>query len=259
MGILQSHIGRSLAVLTKPAVVRQTLICFPYAGGGASVFRGWRPFMENEAAMLVAVQYPGREVRFNEPLTDCYQAIAREIAGEITEQGYDHGRLVLFGHSFGAAIAFEVVRELERLSQPPALLVVSGRPAPNVRSQRPAVAGLTDEQFLERIIEYKGFPAELLENTEFMEIVLPILRADFQVSERFDSERRDLIEPISVPLLALGAHNDPWLNQTNIGAWRDYTSGTFSTQWFEGGHFYINDDVAPIIERILHHDVTPKI
>ncbi len=252
MGISQSQTGRSLVVLTQPTIVQKTLICFPYAGGGASVFRGWRPFMESEAAMLVAVQYPGREVRFNEPLADCYQAMAREIAGEITDQGYDHGRLVLFGHSFGAAIAFEVVRELERLRQPPALLVVSGRPAPNVRSPRPPVAGLTDEQFLERIIEYKGFPAELLENSEFMEIVLPILRADFQVSERFDRERRDLITPISVPLLALGARNDPWLNQTTLGAWQDYTAGTFATHWFEGGHFYINDDMASIIERILN-------
>lgn len=82
--------------------------------------------------------------------------------------------------------------------------MVSGRPAPNVRSQRPAVADLTDEQFLERIIEYKGFPDELLENAEFMEIVLPTLRVDFQVSERFDRDNRDMIEPISVPLLAFG-------------------------------------------------------
>lgn len=251
MGILQSQTGRYLTVLAQPVAAQQTLICFPYAGGGASVFRGWRPLIENETATLMAVQYPGREVRFNEPLADCHRTLAGEIAREVAQQGCDHGRLVLFGHSFGAAIAFEVVRELERLRLPPSLLVVSGRPAPHVRSQRPSVVDLTDEQFLERIIEYKGFPAELLENAEFMAIVLPILRADFQISERFDCENRDSFEAISVPILALGARSDPWLNQTTLGGWRDYTSGTFSMQWFEGGHFYINDNVSPILELIL--------
>lgn len=69
----------------------------------------------------MAVQYPGREVRFNEPFADCHRALACDIAGLIVEQRYDHSRLVLFGHSFGAAIAFEVVRELERLRLPPRL------------------------------------------------------------------------------------------------------------------------------------------
>ena len=251
MGILQSQTGRSLTVLAQPVATQQTLICFPYAGGGASVFRGWRSLAENQAATLMAVQYPGREVRFNEPLADCHRTLAVDIAREITQQECDLGRLVLFGHSFGAAIAFEVVRELERLRLPPSLLVVSGRPAPHVRSQRPPVVDLTDEQFLERIIEYKGFPDELLENAEFMAIVLPILRADFQVSEQFDRDNRDSFEPISVPILALGARNDPWLSQSTLEGWRDYTSGSFSMQWFEGGHFYINDNVAPILERIL--------
>lgn len=251
MELSNNSTGRFLLGLTQPVVTQQTLICFPYAGGGASVFRGWRQLAENKSTLLFGVQYAGRESRFNEPLANCHFAMACDIAGEIIKHVGNHGRLVLFGHSFGAAIAFEVVRELERLLLPPSLLVVSGRPAPCVSIQRQPVVDLPDEQFLQRIIEYKGFPDELLENSEFMEIVLPILRSDFEISERFDHVNRGVFEPISVPLLALGATNDPWLSQTALGGWKDYTTGTFSTQWFEGGHFFINDDVAPIIERIL--------
>lgn len=238
-------------VLSRPAVEGKTLICFPFAGGGASAFRSWSPFVEARGTSLISVQYPGRERRFNEPLADCPHTLADAITDDIVGYGCDHHKMVLFGHSFGAAISFEVARRLECIQKPPALLVVSGRPAPNALNQRPSVANLTDEQFLKCIIEYKGFPSELLENSEFMGIVLPILRADFQVSECFDRENRDLIAPISGPLLALGARSDPWLNKNTLEGWRDYTAGTFSSHWFEGGHFYINDHIHAIVERVL--------
>lgn len=238
-------------VLSKPAVEGKTLICFPFAGGGASAFREWSSFVEASGTTLISVQYPGRERRFNETLANCQQTLADAIVHDIVGYGCDHQKMVLFGHSFGAAISFEVARRLERMQKPPALVVVSGRPAPNASGQRPSVAKLTDEQFLKRIVEFKGFPPELLENPEFMEIVLPILRADFQVSERFDRDNRDLILPIIGPLMALGARCDPWLNQNSLEGWRDYTSGTFASHWFDGGHFYINDQIASIVERIL--------
>lgn len=239
-------------VLSKPEVEVKTLICFPFAGGGASAFRGWSSLVKASGTTLISVQYPGRERRFNEPFADSQHTLADAIANDIVGYGCDHHKMILFGHSFGAAISFEVARRLEKMQKPPALLVVSGRPAPNALSQRPSVAKLTDEQFLKRIIEFKGFPPELLENSEFMGIVLPILRADFLVSEQFDRDNRDLISPITGPLMALGARSDPWLSQNSLEGWRDYTTGTFSSHWFDdGGHFYINDQIASIVELIL--------
>ena len=38
------------------------LICFPYAGGGPSLFRGW-PLELSQQVEVCAVQLPGREAR----------------------------------------------------------------------------------------------------------------------------------------------------------------------------------------------------
>jgi len=46
---------------------RLRLFCFPYAGGGASIFRQWQENMP-EGIEVCAVQLPGRENRIAEPL-----------------------------------------------------------------------------------------------------------------------------------------------------------------------------------------------
>ena len=44
---------------------RLRLFCFPYAGGGASVFRNWLPYAAGEVE-ICPVQLPGREERLVE-------------------------------------------------------------------------------------------------------------------------------------------------------------------------------------------------
>ena len=62
----------------RPAA-RLRLICFPYAGGGASTFSLWPRALPSHVE-LCAVQLPGREERLSEtPLTDCLDA-AEQLA-----------------------------------------------------------------------------------------------------------------------------------------------------------------------------------
>src|SRR5262245_41626934 len=109
---------------------RLRLYCFPFAGGGASIFRLW-PDALPASVEVCSVQPPGRETRFREApfarMAPLVAVLADVLLPEL-ERPY-----ALFGHSMGALIAFELAREQRRRrARPPEQLIVSGRGAPHL-------------------------------------------------------------------------------------------------------------------------------
>ena len=93
------------------------LFCFHYAGSGGSVFRPWTKRFSDQVE-LVAVQLPGRENRFDEPLLESMELVTTHLADALPpllDKPY-----AFFGHSTGALISFELARVLRRcgLRQP---------------------------------------------------------------------------------------------------------------------------------------------
>jgi pyochelin biosynthesis protein PchC len=90
---------------------RCRLVCLPHAGGSAGFFSGWQALLPADIE-LVSVQYPGREER----LSETWPGSLEWMAGTITRALWDLSDrpLVLFGHSMGAALAYEVTRRLNR-------------------------------------------------------------------------------------------------------------------------------------------------
>src|SRR5688572_31776322 len=115
-----------------PAIgrARVRMVCFAYAGGGASAFRRWAALMP-DGVEVVAAQPPGREARFVEtPL----RALAPMVGGlrDAIAPLLDRP-LVFFGHSLGALVAFELTRALREAGlRQPAHLFVSVRRAPGI-------------------------------------------------------------------------------------------------------------------------------
>ena len=96
-------------------------------------------------------------------------------------------RLVLFGHSMGGKIAYEVAKKLEDEGCGAELLIVSGSRVPNVPEPNP-VYQLSDEAFLDAIKRFNGMPKEITENRDIMNFFLPMLRADFELDEKYCDE-----------------------------------------------------------------------
>jgi medium-chain acyl-[acyl-carrier-protein] hydrolase len=210
-----------------------SLFCFPFAGGGAAVFRGWADHLGDGMALL-AVLPPGRETRFAEPpLTDFPLLVQRAAAAllPLADRSF-----ALFGHSLGAVVAYEVARVLERHGAVPAMLFVSGRQAPHLPSRRAPIAHLPDAAFVRGMAELNGTPAEVLASPELIALLLPMLRADFALAEEY----RPLPGPrLACAVTALGSHDDRWIDRPGLEAWRDVTEGPFATQVFPGDHFYL--------------------
>ena len=230
---------RRILRFPAPAPRRLRLFCFPYAGGGAGVFRPWTAYLP-PSTEICAIQPPGREGDFgSEPA-----ASMRDLVDGIVSamRPLLDGPFAFFGHSLGAIVAYETALAIAREGIEPMLLFASGHRAPHLPSPRPAIAHLPDDRFVHEVAQLGGMPAEVLENQEFLELVMPTLRADFRIAECYHP-------PMSValrcPVIALGSVAD-YVSEEAIAAWRETTSGPFDWKMFPGDHFYINTERAAL-------------
>jgi len=214
---------------------RLRLFCFPYAGGGGSIFRGWQDHL-GAAVQVCPVQLPGRERRIAEKaFTDAnllVSAAARAL------RPYLDLPFALFGHSMGALICFELARYLRKEQNiQPACLFVSSRRAPQLPSRRPPIYALPDTELIEELRHLNGTPAEVLEHQELLELMLPILRADFKVVETYHYEDQP---KLNCPIIAFGGLEDEDSSRAELEAWREQTASRFSLHMIPGDHFFIH-------------------
>ncbi len=223
---------------------RVRLVCLPYAGGGANIYRPWRASLPPTVELCLA-QLPGREVRFKEPALTQVAPIVDAVTEAL--RALAPLPLVIFGHSMGALLAFELTRRLERDGGfELAHLCVSGRAAPHVRDREPMHA-LPEAEFLSAVRRLNGTPEEVFASAELMKLVTPILRSDFAVDETHH------VEPgaeVRCPLLAIGGTRDGLVPAGGLEAWQQYTRGAFQAAWCEGDHFFLNHNRAALLAHL---------
>lgn len=226
---------------------RVRLYCFPYAGGAASVYRTWIDDLPEEIEVC-PVQPPGREGRIREaPITSMDALVAAMDDGLRDE--LDRGPHAFFGHSLGAVAAYELARRRRDAGrEEPVHLFASGHNAPGVPHEDEPIYGLPGPQFRERLRDLEGTPAEVLDHPELMELVEPLLRADFEVNETY---RHRPGEPLSCPLTALGGSDDPEVPKRNLEPWERVTSGPFELVILPGNHFFIDGPARGDVLRIV--------
>lgn len=223
------------------------MFCLPYAGAGASIFRAW-PDALRDVAEVWPVHLPGRERRLSDPLGPSVQALATRTAKGIAE--HLDRPFVVFGHSMGALVGFEVTRALRRLGLPmPAALIVSGYGGPQLPDARPPIHALPDADFKDALGALDGTPADVFANVELMALLLPLLRADFKLVEtyRFQPE-----PPLDIPICVYAGQHDQDTPPEALDGWKDCTNGPISFTMFDGGHFYLRDNTAPLSDQVCH-------
>ena len=179
------------------------LIMFPYAGGGASVFRKWGKLFSN--IRLYAVQYPGRENRMSEEPIKDFDILINEVFKNLIKIIDDDRPYYLFGHSLGTKLVYELtLRIMNDSMKKPSGIIVSGGKAPCFKEENP-IYHLDDIDFIKGINRYSGTPEEIIQNIEIMKIFLPMLRADFMIDETY---QRKEIEKIDIPILGLMGTDD---------------------------------------------------
>jgi medium-chain acyl-[acyl-carrier-protein] hydrolase len=228
------------------------LICFPYAGGSAPMYRNWQgglPELE-----VTAIQYPGRGTRMFDPA----MTSVTELVDGITEALLPlmDRPLALFGYSLGSLLAFEVARNLRRKhGLAPVHLFVAARKAPQMPLGSRIIHKFSREEFIEELRRMGGTPKEILNNAEMMELVLPTLRADFQVNETYEYRAE---APFDIPMTAFGGTRDPRASEEELAAWGEHTAADFEMHLYEGEHFFINQLEKELMQAVAK-DLRPHL
>jgi medium-chain acyl-[acyl-carrier-protein] hydrolase len=221
------------------------MFCFPYAGGGASVYRGWGGLLPGDVEVC-PVQLPGRESRLRDEPFDRPEPLIQAIADVL--QPHLALPFIFFGHSMGAMISFELSRELRRRGQTlPLHIFVSGRRAPQSPPREEPIHQLPDEEFYDKLRELNGTPEEVLQHAELMRLLTPILRADFAVNETYVYQPE---EPFDFGISSFGGLADEEVLRDDVAAWREQTRGRFRMRMLPGDHFFINSNRDLILEAV---------
>jgi medium-chain acyl-[acyl-carrier-protein] hydrolase len=96
---------------------------------------------------------------------------------------------------------------------------------------------------------YDAVPDAVLADADMMQLLLPGLRADFAMLEGY---RYEAAAPLACPIVALGGAADPHATLPELDAWRRETTGRFSVQMFEGGHFYVQQEREAVTALIAN-------
>jgi medium-chain acyl-[acyl-carrier-protein] hydrolase len=210
------------------------LFWFPHAGGGASLL---------SLADVVPVRLPGRESRLAETPFERMWPLIEALAGAI--DGYLDRPFGFFGHSMGAAVAFELARELRRRGKPlPRVLIASAARAPQFRRGHVPPPPPSREAFLEELRRLGGLPTE---DRDVLHAILPSMEADATLYRNYVYAEG---EPFAFPIRAYGGACDPNIRAEHLEGWREQTTGDFAVRVFPGGHFYLNESRAEFLEAL---------
>lgn len=224
------------------------LICLPFAGAGPSVFNTWRPLLQGSVQMLQP-SLAGKEKRFAEsPLRDT-NAQVRDIAGQLQQQLDQHPATpaIVFGHSLGAILAYELARLLEQRSATRIVhLVVSGSASPLLK-RRGKATGLSDDEFVREVESLAGYTHPALADRDMRGLLLPALRADVEMHESY---RHAWEAPSAINITCLHGKQDEVVHADEAMQWREVTLGRVDILDVDGGHMFWVDDAALVVNTI---------
>ena len=175
------------------------LLCFPYAGSGIPVYVPWKNKLPDNVELNI-IQLPGRGTHFSQSPIDNMNALIESLLpalSDLLEQNY-----VIYGHSLGSRIGFELVRQAMIKGFPaPRHFFASGSASPDTKFVDNKMYELADDAFIQMLKDINGTPREILDNRQFIGLLLPAIRADFKLSENYVCHNKFTI-PTDVTILS---------------------------------------------------------
>ena len=218
------------------------LFCIPYSGGSADGYYQWKKLI-NPAIEICPIELAGHGRRIREPFFDTVDQAAADLARQIQEKAQPGETYALLGHSMGALLAFETYYHLAPEYRP-AHIFFCGRKAPQDMDEPTEYYKLPEEEFLEVVYRYGGTTKEVLKNTALRSIFLPILRADFKLSELYIWNPK--AEKITCPFTVVNGRQDYSAMIADMTRWQEHGQGRILT--VEGSHFFLFEQP----EALLH-------
>lgn len=228
----------------RPADGATTLVCLHHAGGNASGFRDW-PRLLPPWIDPIAVQLPGRADRSDEQPFHAMDELVDSLV-EVVVPLLDRP-VVLFGASMGARVGWSLAHALRERSLPmPRGLYVSASVAPSLDRQIRGWDG-PDEGLVNYMRELGGTPSQLLDDPELSGAMVATLRADLTV---LSTHTYQPSVPLDIPITAFAGVGDEESPPRRMEPWRVETTGPFTMNTLDCGHFFDSHAVQQVTETI---------
>lgn len=224
----------------QPAV---RLFCLPYAGGSARIFTEWAARLPGWID-VAPLELPGRGFRFDEPVLDDLDELVEDL--HATVKARLDRPFAVFGHSLGAMLGFELIRRLERDAGRAIHFYPSGAGAPCLPTRNPAPQ-FSAGAMRAHLAGLGGTPRELVDNDELMELMMPVLKADFSIA---DTYRCSTEHKLRCPTTAFCGVDDNEAPSSDVLAWRRHVSAPFAVRFLPGGHFFVNSARAELLAQL---------
>lgn len=224
------------------------LFCIPYAGGSASIYSQWSSKLSG-ISEIIPVELAGRGRRMHETVYLSFEEAVEDTTSIIMQQ-LSGDPYAIFGHSLGAILAYETIYQLKsRGYKEPDVAFFSGRSAPHVSDKdEKIVHTLPDEEFIPHLMELGGTPPHFFENTELMNLFLPIIRSDFRLSETYIFKEKN--SKLGCDVNIFYGNQDDTLSG-DIEEWDQATDNACKYFGFDGDHFFIHSHSQFVIEALI--------
>jgi len=234
-----------------------SLICLPYAGGSAQVYKRWSNKLHS-AVRLVPAELAGRGSRMSEPFYSNLEEAVEDLLPLVKETALASDSYALFGHSMGSLLGYELLHALNEEGFPlPSAVFLSGRGAPHCEQDKARrIHTLPDDEFLNELKKLGGMPDELFRHLELLNMFMPILRADFKLVGEYEYRMRP---PLPLRLTILSGKDDVYV-EGSLSEWEHYATRGSELMLFDGGHFFLHereDEIVEVLNKMLTEAPAP--
>lgn len=216
------------------------LFLLHFAGGNSYSFQFLKSFI-NKDIEFQAIELPGRGKRMGEQLIKTEREAVDDLLIQIRAKR-NNLPFIIYGHSMGALLGFHLTAELEKCSDAPSFLIVSGNAGPRTGIKKDRYL-MDDFCLKEELRRMGGVPEEVLNNEDLFNFFLPVMKADFEIIEnvKLTPEKH---EKINTPIFAVMGTEEETIE--DISNWGNYTSAYLKELVLEGNHFFIHKHPAKI-------------
>lgn len=225
------------------------LVIVPAAGSMGYEYNRWKTIIDNKVKMNIIV-YPGHGSRISETYAETWDALVEDlyknILAVIKEEKY-----ILFGHSMGGTIIYEVYRRMvDRGDKLPETICFAGCEPPMLIGKS-VKSNLPEDLFRNYFIEMGGINLEILQYDELADLLFQTLRSDTKLLESYVYSKSEIRFDSNV--IIMNGKEDRIDNQKIL--WEKATKYNLEYYEFDGGHFFIFEQIEQVLSALLSKDI----
>ncbi|VFQ44178.1 thioesterase II family protein [Desulfoluna butyratoxydans] len=221
------------------------VIIFPGTGSFGSEFQ---PIVRTLRPKAQVLRYPWRYGQ-DDDVTSSFHDAAMSCLPRLRDM-QEKGP-ILFGHSFGAYIAYALATALEKTTCRIGGLIVVGANAPHVLDGAALLPRSPEEiEAYWAMVDPSLF--ERIPDPEWKDVLIDTSRKELNLLSDFHAPD---FGRLHCPIFAASGDRDPLVTKNGLDGWDEYTTEGVKSRRFSGGHtdLLATDEFITWVKRITYH------